>query len=215
MSTGLCFLVFSGLVTPPCSVSLTAMTITYVRPDAADMMLRVFQRTVHPELLEIVGETRLQVGGVTATLRICADGHAIEVRHGRAAISELAVSRLTPTPRHACAVERRLIGYRTHTVQCGRLQYNCSYQLETVAADVFLQLHRELEVDARKATLSISLPGAQKTSPRCLSFLSCDLLRNGIVVHSYHTFPGNGAILRVQSLFELVPAAAKKEAGPG
>lgn len=215
MSMGLCFHVFSGPETPPCSVSLTAMTITYVRPDAADMMLRVFQRTVHPELLDIVAETRLQVGGVTATLRLCADGHAIEVRHGRAAISELAVSRLTPTPRHGCAVERRLIGYRTHTVLCGRLQYNCSYQLETVAADVFLQLHRELEADARKSTLSISLPGAQKSSPRCLSFRSCDLLRNGIVVHSYHTFPGNGAILRVQSLFELVPAAAKKEAGPG
>jgi hypothetical protein len=191
------------------------MTITYVRPDAADMMLRVFQRTVHPELLDIVGETRLNAGSVTATLRICTDGHSIEVRHGRAAITELAVSRLTPTPRQCCAVERRLIGYRTHTVASGRLQYNCSYQLETVAPDVFLQLHRELEVDARKSTLSISLPGAQKTSPRCLSFLSCDLLRNGIVVHSYHTFPGNGAILRIQSLFELVPTAARKEAGPG
>lgn len=188
------------------------MTMTYVRPDAADMMLRVFQRTVHPELLDIVGETRLTAGSVVATLRICADGHAIEVRHGKAAITELVVSRLTPTPRQCCAVERRLIGYRTHTVTAGRLQYNCSYQLETVAADVFLQLHRELEADARKATLSISLPGPQKSSPRCLSFLSCDLLRNGFVVHSFHTFPGNGAVLRVQSLFELVPAAMRKEA---
>lgn len=189
------------------------MNLIHVRPDAADMMLRVFQRTVHPELLEVVGETRLTSGACTATLRICADGHAIEVRHGRAVITELAVSRLTPTPRQLCAVERRLIGYRTHTVVAGRLQYNCSYQLETVAADVYLQIHKELEADARKSTLSISLPGAGKASPRCLSFLSCDLLRNGFVVHSYHTFPGNGAILRIQSLFELVPATAQKEAG--
>jgi hypothetical protein len=101
-------------------------------------------------------------------------------------------------------VDRRLIGYRTHSVLSAGIQYNCSYQLETIPADIYLQIHREMEMDAGKSTLAVALPGSSAASPRCLSFFSSDLLRNGLVVHAYHTFPGNGAVLRIQSLFEVV-----------
>ncbi|MFN5900253.1 MAG: hypothetical protein ACK48Y_22180, partial [Planctomyces sp.] len=80
----------------------------------------------------------------------------------------------------------------------------CSYQLETTDPEIYLQVHREMETDARKASLAIALPGSSAASPSCLSYLCSDLLRNGLVVHSFHTFPGNGAILRIQSLFEYV-----------
>lgn len=180
------------------------MTVSFARPDVADMTLRVLSRSVHPELLETVRELRFSIGKHSAILRLCRDGHAIEFRSKDAAITELAVSRLTPTPASGCAVSRRLIGYRTHTVQSGRIRYECSYQLETTDPEIYLQVHREMETDARKASLAIALPGSSAASPSCLSYLCSDLLRNGLVVHSFHTFPGNGAILRIQSLFEYV-----------
>jgi hypothetical protein len=180
------------------------MTVSYARPDVADMVLRVFQRSVHPELMETLRETRFSVGRHTATLRICRDGHAIEFRTRRHTLTELAVSRHSPVPSTGCAVDRRLIGYRTHSVLSAGIQYNCSYQLETIPADIYLQIHREMEMDANKSTLAVALPGSSAASPPCLSFFSSDLLRNGLVVHSYHTFPGNGAVLRIQSLFEVV-----------
>jgi hypothetical protein len=181
-----------------------AMAVSYARPDVADMVLRVYERSVHPELMDTVRETRLSVGKHTATLRVCRDGHAIEFRTNRHTFTELAVSRKAPVPSTGCSVDRRLIGYRTHTVKSAGIQYHCSYQLETIPADIYLQIHREMEMDASKSTLAVTLPGFTSASPNCLSFLSSDLVRNGLVVHSYHTFPGNGAILRVQSLFEVL-----------
>jgi len=180
------------------------MTVSFARPDVADMTLRVLSRSVHPELLETIRELRLPIGKHSAILRLCRDGHAIEFRAKESAVTELAVSRLTPTPASGCAVSRRLIGYRTHTVVAGGIHYECSYQLETTDPEIYLQVHREMEADARKASLAVTLPGSSNASPPCLSYLCSDLLKNGIVVHSFHTFPGNGAILRIQSLFEYV-----------
>ncbi|MCP4511592.1 MAG: hypothetical protein GY826_34915, partial [Fuerstiella sp.] len=68
--------------------------------------------------------------------------------------------------------------------------------------DVYLQLHREFEMDAQNATLALHIPGATPQSPKCISLLKCDVLPEGLVVHAFHTFPDDAAVLRTQTLFE-------------
>ena len=180
------------------------MTVGYVRPDVADMVLRVLERSVHPELFETLCQTTIPVGRNQATLRISSFGHAIEFRTPGKVITEVATSKFSPLPLQGRMVDRRLIGYRTHTFECPGLKYHCSYQLDTVPAEVYLQVHREMEADARKAILTASLPGSSASSPDCLSYLMSDLLPEGLVIHSFHTFPDNGAVLRIQTLFEVL-----------
>lgn len=183
------------------------MTTELVRPDVADMVLRVFERSVHPELIETLRAIRIQVGPFEATLRLSRHGHSLEFRGKNYTVTEVATSRNNPLPIQHCMVDRRLIGYRTHMIDGHGVRYHCSYQLEAVPAEIYLQIHREMEMDARKSTLAIALPGSSTASPLCLSFLRSDLLPEGLVVHSYHTFPDNGAILRIQTLFEILPEA--------
>lgn len=178
------------------------MSVSFARPNVADMVLRVFQRSVHPELLETVSESRMQIGDCSVTVRICRDGHAIEFRHGNQSITEAAVSRQLELPEFGRIIDRRLIGYHTHELKFGQLQYFCSYQLEQVSPEIYLDLHREMQMDARQCQLSVEFPGASENGPGCLSLMHCDPLRNGVVIHAYHTFPENAAILRIQSLFE-------------
>lgn len=192
------------------------MTTDLVRPDVADMVLRVFERSVHPELIETLRAIRIQVGRYEATLRLSRHGHSLEFRGRNYTVTEVATSRHNPLPVNHCMVDRRLIGYRTHMVDGHGVRYHCSYQLEAVPAEIYLQIHREMEMDARKSTLAIALPGSSTASPLCLSFLRSDLLPEGLVVHSYHTFPDNGAILRIQTLFEILPdAQPSPPAAPG
>ena len=173
------------------------MTVGYLRPDVADMVLRVLDRSVHPELFETLCQITIPVGPNQATLRISNFGHAIEFRTPEKVITE-------PLPLQGRMVDRRLIGYRTHTFECPGLKYHCSYQLDTVPAEVYLQVHREMEADAHKAILTAALPGSSVSSPDCLSYLMSDLLPEGLVIHSFHTFPDNGAVLRIQTLFEVL-----------
>ncbi len=84
------------------------------------------------------------------------------------------------------------------------VRYHCSYQLEHVPLDIYLHIHRELECDARKAALSVVLPGSSPNSPDTISLVKCDILPEGLVVHAFHTFPDNAAVLRIQTLFELL-----------
>jgi hypothetical protein len=180
------------------------MSVSFARPDVTDMVLRVFDRSVHPELLQTVGDSQFDVGSCRISLRLCRDGHAIEFRAGNRSVTETAVSRHLELPHFGRLISRRLIGYRTHEFRAGCIQYFCSYQLEQIAPELFLDLHRELQMDARRAPLAVEFPGVSSASPGSLSFLQSDRLKNGVIVHSFHTFPGNAAILRIQSLFEYV-----------
>jgi hypothetical protein len=96
-------------------------------------------------------------------------------------------------------IHRRLIGYRTHMIDLPGIRYHCSYQLEHVPLEIYLQLHREMEADAHNAALAITVPGATDHSPNCISLLKCDVLSEGLVVHAFHTFPENAAVLRTQT----------------
>ena len=178
------------------------MTVGYARPDVADMVLRVFERSVHPELFATVSETQVKVGNDVATLRLGRHGHLLEYRTKHSTFTEIATSKFAPLPSHLCLIDRRLIGYRTHSVEGKGVRYHCSYQLESAPAEIYLTLHRELETDARTSTLAVALPGSSISSPDCLSLLQCDLLPAGFVVHAFHTFPDNGAVLIIQTLFE-------------
>lgn len=174
------------------------------RPDVADMVLRTYERPLHPELFEGVRSCSFTVGGHKATVRLGSRGHSFVFRTEDSTLTEVATSREVDLPEHLKLVHRRLIGYRTHMFDLSDIRYHCSYQLEHVPLDVYLQLHREMEADARHATLSLTIPGASRQSPECISMLKCDVLQEGLVIHAFHTFPENAAVLRTQTLFELL-----------
>lgn len=180
------------------------MTLQLVRPDVADMTLRTFTRTLHPELFLAMKQTTIAFAGQRAQLRLGSSGHLFEFTIGSSVITEVASPKQDSLPESSRLVDRRLIGYRTHMIDLPEIRYHCSYQLESVPLDVYLQLHREFEMDARNATLAVTVPGASPQSPTCLSLLKCDVLPEAIVVHSYHTFPENAAILRTQTLIEIL-----------
>ena len=137
-------------------------------------------------------------------MRLGSGGHMLEFRTDESVVTEVVATKHEAFPEHLKVIDRRLIGYRTHMIDLPQVRYHCSYQLESVPLDVYLQLHREFEMDAQNATVSLIVPGATPQSPSCISLLKCDVLQEGLVVHAFHTFPENAAILRTQTLFELL-----------
>lgn len=180
------------------------MPVQITRPDVADMVLRTFERSIHPELFVSLKTSTISFGGHKASLHLGHSGHQIAFSSDATVITEVATTKHDSLPEHRKVIDRRLIGYRTHMIDLPKIRYHCSYQLEHVPLDVYVQLHREFECDARTATLSVVLPGPTANSPDCISMLKCDVLREGLVVHAFHTFPHNAAILRCQTLFELL-----------
>lgn len=180
------------------------MAVQTNRPDVADMTLRTFERPLHPELFDAAKSCSVRAGQSRVVFHLSSGGHVIEFQAVDCCVTETALTRHVSLPEKLRVVDRRLIGYRTHMVDLPGIRYHCSYQLESVPPDVYLQLHREFETDARTATLALQLPGATENSPECLSLLKCDVIPEGLVVHAYHTFPDDAAVLRIQTLFETL-----------
>ncbi|MCH2211365.1 MAG: DUF2617 family protein [Fuerstiella sp.] len=180
------------------------MPVQLTRPDVTDMVLRTYERPLHPELFESVRTCSFSVGGHRATVRLGMSGHMLVFRTSDKTLTEVVTTRQHSLPERLKVIHRRLIGYRTHMIDLSGVRYHCSYQLEHVPVDIYLQLHREMESDAKSATLAITIPGTTSHSPDCISQLKCDVLTEGLVIHAFHTFPENAAILRTQTLFELL-----------
>jgi hypothetical protein len=180
------------------------MTLQLTRPDAADMVLRTFLRPIHPELFDAHRSCSLSFSGNKVAISLGSSGHLLAFQTDRGTVTEVATTKHAPLPEFRRVVDRRLIGYRTHMIDLPGIRYHCSYQLEHVPLDIYLQLHREFECDAQKAALSVVLPGSSPSSPDTISLVKCDVLPEGLVVHSFHTFPDNAAVLRIQTLFEFL-----------
>jgi Protein of unknown function DUF2617 len=180
------------------------MTVGFARPNSSQLMLHVYGRSVHPELLQVFAETEILQDSYLARLRICDAGHTISFRYDGRTVTELTASRDQLLPQKKRCLEKSLRGCRDEAVPFeGGLHYNVSYQMERLEATVFLNLHEELLADCKRAAVAYRFPAESRLAPEPLSLLRTEASPNSLLVHAYHTFPENRMILKTQSLFEL------------
>ncbi len=186
------------------------MAVQVARPDVSDMMFLVFDRSVHPELFSTVKSQIVDHAEFAARASISTTGHVIELHIGGFVITEIATTRQQPLPHHKRACSRRLVGQRDQTIEfdCG-IRYHGCYQLEKLEPEIFINVHEELLLDTRKAAIGHEFEAPTRFSPAPLSGMQIDIMpaRNGpsgLLVHTYHTFPENCAVVKTHSLFELI-----------
>ncbi len=180
------------------------MSVRSARPDVSDVTFQVFRSLLHPELFTVRAWRRLELEKFSATLRICESGHWIVFQTEAEALSELIVSKNHPLPEQRRFLQRRLRGSRDECIHFeSGLTYQVSYQVEQLVPSVFLNLHDELLLDCRTATLWHRFPSPNRWAPQPLSLIRAEVWRGSLVVHTFHTFPENCAIVKTQSLFEV------------
>jgi hypothetical protein len=139
-----------------------------------------------------------------ATLQICGAGHVISFRHGEHILSEVAGSIETPLPHHRQVISRRLRGHRNDSLEHdGGLLYHVSFQVEQLDADVYLHCHEELLLDAGRARVAHHFTPTSRLSPAPVSLIQVEERPQSLLVHAFHTFPDNRAVVKTQSLFEF------------
>jgi hypothetical protein len=130
-------------------------------------------------------------------------GHVVEFRTSGATVTEVTGPASCTLPERGLCLGHRLGGSRDWTMQLGRgLKVHYSAHVESVDSGVFHNLDQELTLDARDATVSYRFPGGSRFRPGPLSVLQVEALPNSLMLHTFHTFPDNCAVLRTQSLYE-------------
>lgn len=181
------------------------MPVHVSRPDVGTLLFRLYNRAVHPELVSVCAESTVGQERWSALLRVCHAGHTVTFRHPRGMLCEVTTSAETPLPKSGEILSRRLKGQRNDSVEdTSGLLYHVSYQVEKVEPGLFLHLHEELQADFLRAKVAHQFLRAGRMAPVPLSMILTDIHPQRLVVHTFHTFPDNCAVVKTQSLFELL-----------
>ncbi len=182
------------------------MAVSSVRPDVADLVLEVFERSVHPELLTIHAQAEWQHSACTVKVQLCDAGHVLTVAHQESVITEVATIRATLLPKHYRIFSHKLKGHRQDSLRCrDDITYHVSFDLDELEPEVFANYHEELLADSLRSPVAYHFATKTRLNPTPLSFVQLEATADSLQVHTFHTFPDNFAVVKVQSRFEFQP----------
>jgi hypothetical protein len=180
------------------------MRVGFVRPNVSELLFHVFERSLHPELFDIHRTAQIRQANFQATIRICDAGHVVQFASRESIVTEVLASRVQPLPTRMQIIERRIKASRDETLRLSSgLAYHTSFQIEKLNPEQFLNMHEELLLDCQRAPISHCFEAQNRLAPAALSFIQTDVWPHSLLVHSFHTYPEECAIVKTQSLFEL------------
>lgn len=184
------------------------MNVGFVRPDVSELNLALFGRSVHPELFVIHERRIVAQQGFVAQIAISSAGHVLQFHTAKQVLCEVVAPREQPLPHRQRLFDKKLRGCRDESLCLpGGVGYQLSFQVERLDPEIYLRLHEEFSTDCGKATLGHMFTPVNRLAPAAISYLQVDLFPRSLLVHAFHTFPENCAVLKTQTLIELPGAS--------
>ena len=179
------------------------MSSSLGRSRVADLAFRVFGRAVHPEFFRTQAHRRVAVDAWSADIRIIAGGHTITWRGDEIRLTEILSGAADDLPEPGLLLDSPVRHERTATIEPGAgVEYQTSFEVERLDPEVFDHLCDEMALDTTRDRLFHQSNQGNRLAPLALSHLSFESRASGLLVHAFHSFPADLAIVRTQSLFE-------------
>ncbi len=175
-----------------------------VRPKVAELQYHVYGRALHPELFSIHRTAIVRRGPYQAQLAITNAGHVVTWNYDGQTLTEVAAAANHPLPVKRRLVKHRLHGDRTDEVQCrGGVKFRVTFQLQSVESSVFWTLQQELAKNGNRSGMLHEFASSGRMAMGALSYMFAETRDRSLLVQSFHTFPDDLAIVKIQSLFTL------------
>ncbi|MFO0947464.1 MAG: DUF2617 family protein [Planctomycetota bacterium] len=181
------------------------------RPCVTDLTFQVYDRAVHPEFIETRLMKSFERDGSKLALHLTPAGHVLAWRYGTLSLVEILGDQSRPFPELGQLFSHRVGGERSEChspKEC--VSYQTCFQLERLPEEVFFHAHDELRRDGENNGVLHQLRPQCRLGLSPISFVDLQARPGSILVHVYHTYPDEFAIVKSQSLIEFRPEEAKK-----
>ncbi|MEO1497648.1 MAG: DUF2617 family protein [Planctomycetota bacterium] len=190
--------------------------VLFARPKIAELTLRLYGRSLHPELFEVLQTREIERGGYRAITKVTSAGHVVTWRYAGVTLTEVAAPGNQPLP-----AKRRLMSHtfgaeQTDTVECrGGVTYEVSFALEQLSKEAFRSYQDELDLASLKSTAGIDggndkgnvlvqrFDAAGRVGVGATSYVDTEARDRSFRVRTLHTFPDAGAVVKTQTVFRL------------
>jgi len=174
-----------------------------LRPHVADLVFHLYDRPLHPELFDVQVSRTFRRDDYRLIVRITRTGHAITWQSPRGHLTEIATTSDVPLPNYRSLVQRRMRGeYSSTLAWAPGLNYQSSFQVETLPEEIFAHVHDEILRDGLKRGLLHNFRPNNRLILAPLGYVTTEAWSGNIVVSSFHTFPEEFTIVKTQSLIE-------------
>ena len=175
-----------------------------VRPKVAELQFHLYGRALHPELFQIHRTCVLQRGNYQARIHVTSAGHVVTWNCDGLTLTEVAAAANQPLPEKRRLLKRRLQGTRTDSLKCrGGVSYQVSFQLETVNPEIFWTVQQELTREGNHDGMLYQFESSGRMAVGALSFVCAEERQRSLRIRTFHTFPDDHAVVKVESLFSL------------
>jgi hypothetical protein len=179
------------------------MAINLLRPRVGKLFFQLYGRFVHPEFFDVLAERKIRHENYELRLWITRTGHAITWRQGGLCLCEVTTEADQELPEQGRLLRYRIRGEQSDRLSyAGGIDYQMSFQVETLQPDVFLHFHDELLADRSKTSLLCNFQPNHRLSLAPLGLLTAQGRPGCLILNSFHTFPEEYAVLKSQSLIE-------------
>jgi hypothetical protein len=178
------------------------MGVPFLRPRVAELVFRLYDRPLHPELFEVVASRVLKRDGYTLSARLTRTGHVLGWTDGQVHIEEVTATADMELPacglRLAHAFDR---GWNARH-KLAAVRYQVSSQLEVLAAEQFDHVHQELAIEGARKGLVYHCKSENRLGLSPLGVVIITTVPRGLSTTAFHTFPDELALIKTQSLIE-------------
>lgn len=178
------------------------MPLPLVRPKVAELVFRLYDRPLHPELFDVLLCRTVKRDGHTLSVRLTRTGHVLGWTDGRVHLEEVTVTSEMELPESGCRLDHPFDGGRTGRCEFGGVRYQVGWQLEVLPPEQFAHVHEELALDGARKGLVFHCKTGNRLGLSPLGVVIATTVPSGLSVTAFHTFPDEFALIKTQSLIE-------------
>jgi hypothetical protein len=180
------------------------MGVPLVRPRVADVVFRLYDRPLHPELFDAVAAKTVVRDGRRLTVRLTRTGHTLGWTGCGIHLEEVTASTDQELPGSGVRLAHRFEGERRGRCELAGVRYQMALQVEVLEPEQFVHLHAELVADGVRKGLVYHCKTGNRVGLSPLGVVIVEALPRCLSVTAFHTFPDELAVLKTQSLIEQV-----------
>lgn len=178
------------------------MSVPFVRPRVAELVFRLYDRPLHPELFEVVASRLVKRDGYTLSVRLTRTGHVLGWNDGDIHLEEITASSEMELPPTGIRLAHAFDFGWNGRFSRGVVRYQVSSQLEILPSEQFAHVHAELAADGARKAMVYHCKAENRLGLSPLGVVIVSTVPRGLSATGFHTFPDELALIKTQSLIE-------------
>jgi hypothetical protein len=172
------------------------------RPKVAELIFRLYGRSLHPELFQICKTRVVEREAYRAKIDITPAGHLVTWQSDEATLCEVVTAAHYELPRFRCLHAASLHEAEEHVEQSRNgVQYGAKFGLEIYSPKHFWKMQKQAAHANVEDGLLHRFDSNGRVALGALSYVFVKSNYRRLVVRSFHTFPEDYTVVCCESLF--------------